>query len=254
MGLSKFIPFIGPIVDIGTSLVNAHEQRDTNAQNIRLQREQRDYETMMSNTAVQRRADDIEKAGGNRALAFTNGSEATTPTVAAARAESPRYDSPNINSAVLVKAQLEQIRAQTAATNASAQGQRINNAINAANLPYGTANAKARADTLQENLRKLSAEIGNLNLFNKIQEVDYDLRELDLKTRERLAPLQITAQQLINDAQAAGIQLTKESALNMLWDIYGKQLDSAEKRAAWKFWSTVPASKWITILRQLAGK
>lgn len=42
---------------------------------------------MMSNTAVSRRADDIQAAGGNRALAFTNGQEATTPSVAAANVQ-----------------------------------------------------------------------------------------------------------------------------------------------------------------------
>lgn len=75
----------------------------------------------MSNSAVQRRADDIERAGGNRALAFTNGAEASTPTLSPARVEATRYDNPDLNSAIVMSQQLKLLRAQTKSTEADAR-------------------------------------------------------------------------------------------------------------------------------------
>src|SRR5688572_23251590 len=66
---------------------SSSSQHKANRANIRLQREQQAWEQMMSNTAIQRRRTDIEKAGGNPALAFTGGGEASTPSVAPARVE-----------------------------------------------------------------------------------------------------------------------------------------------------------------------
>lgn len=112
-----------PWIDLGlqaaTSYANYQGTRQANRQNVVLSREQRAWEEMMSNTAVQRRKADIEKAGGNPALAFTNGSEATTPTVTAPQVQPAHFDSPRINTgALLAKAQLDNINANTYNTSA----------------------------------------------------------------------------------------------------------------------------------------
>lgn len=115
-------------IDIGGELYNAHNQRRANAQNIKLAREQMAWEEEMSNTAIQRRAADIEAAGGNRALAFTTGSEASTPTYSRADVESPKVNFQATGKAISML-QAQNIAANTRATNAQAQGQEIRNNI-----------------------------------------------------------------------------------------------------------------------------
>lgn len=104
----------------------------------------------MSNTAIQRRADDIQRAGGNRALAFTNGSEASTPSVAPARVEPKRLDPIDVTSGLMMKKQIEAIDANigltkqqtdvAAATAANVRQNTITGANTATNLAQQTKN------------------------------------------------------------------------------------------------------------------
>lgn len=107
----------------GGSLLDAYSGQSAaqraNRTNVKLQREQQKWEESMSNSAVQRRADDIEKAGGNRALAFTTGSEASTPTISPAKVEPAPFKA-NLGSAALTAAQLKNLNASTALTTAKA--------------------------------------------------------------------------------------------------------------------------------------
>ena len=65
---------------IGTA-VNANQNKKNREFSAAEAQKQRDYETEMSNTAVQRQVADMEKAGINPAMAFSNGaSGASTPT------------------------------------------------------------------------------------------------------------------------------------------------------------------------------
>lgn len=75
-------------LQVADSWMSSSAAHNANRTNIRLQREQQAWEKEMSNTAVQRHAADIEAAGGNRALAFVNGQQASTPSIAPARVES----------------------------------------------------------------------------------------------------------------------------------------------------------------------
>lgn len=110
-------------INIATELYGAYSHqsaaRQANRTNVKLQREQQAWEQQMSNTAVQRRAADIEAAGGNRALAFVNGSEATTPTVTPARVEPAPFRA-NLASALLTATQLKNVQANTKLTEAKA--------------------------------------------------------------------------------------------------------------------------------------
>lgn len=116
--------WLGGLLGVGDALFGSHAQHKANRANLKLQREQQAWESFMSGSAVQRRAADIEAAGGNRALAFTNGQEASTPSVAPARME-PEYKS----GGALGMMQMAQIMAQTKLTNAQAKGQEIKNNV-----------------------------------------------------------------------------------------------------------------------------
>ncbi|UDN67602.1 DNA pilot protein [robinz microvirus RP_71] len=134
---STWIPWLNLGLQAASSYANYTSAQKANRTNVNLTREQRAWDEMMSNTAVQRRADDIERAGGNRALAFTNSAEASTPNVQPARVEAPQFNAPQINTAsLLAKAQLANIQADTRGKNASASSNevdaRIKNALEVA--------------------------------------------------------------------------------------------------------------------------
>lgn len=247
-----FLDFLGPVGDVLGAIGGSSAQRSANQTNIRLQREQQAWEERMSSSAVQRRADDIEKAGGNRALAFVNGSEASTPTVTPARVESTfKPDWIDLTSKQLALAQIKNVDAQTRAKNAEAS-------ILEADVPYSGANAQAKADLMQEQLRKVGSEIANLNLMNSLNQVNWDIAELDLKQKEKLYPLQEAAQRLLNTQTAAGTKLTEANItsaevqqLKNRWETYLLQLGSEEAKKAAEFWKNAPAGKFLLFIKQI---
>lgn len=125
--------FLGGIIGGGLGLLGdmfgsnsaRDAQRDANRANAQLAKDNRDFTERMSNTAVQRAADDIERAGGNRALAFTTGREASTPVVSPARMDPlPRYDvKPAQHAATAL--QLAQMKAQTDLTTQQARVNKV---------------------------------------------------------------------------------------------------------------------------------
>lgn len=64
----------------------------TNATNVEMQREQRNWQANMANSAHQREVRDLRAAGLNPILSATGGQGAATPNVAPARIESPTRD------------------------------------------------------------------------------------------------------------------------------------------------------------------
>lgn len=117
-------------------MFSSRGQSSANRTNVRLQREAQQWEKMMSDTAVQRRRWDIERAGGNPALAFTNGQEASTPSVAPARVESTTRDAAemisNTPAKIMMMQQMQQAKANTRLTNAQAEREEIQAAIDRA--------------------------------------------------------------------------------------------------------------------------
>lgn len=151
-------------LQFGSAYLNYDQQRQANVQNRRLARDQREFEREMSNTAVQRRAQDIEAAGGNRALAFTNGSEATTPVYTPARIEAPRFDAPQINTgkimqAQMLQAQLDNTKAMTSKASAETRAQNLATDIAEAQADYTVKYNVLSSAQKYENLKAENAKI-----------------------------------------------------------------------------------------------
>lgn len=147
----------------------------------------------------------------------------------------------------MLSSQLASIQATTRKTNAEAQ-------LIEADLPFSAANARARSDKLFAEVQSILGDIGNKNLLNALNQVEWDLKELDLETQKKLAPLRVEAQSLLNEATRLGNTGQQIAQLKTKWDTYLLQLGSEEAKASAAFWRNAPMSKWIMLLRQLAGK
>lgn len=121
------LPALGVAAGALDSFLGQDAAQRANRTNIKLQREQQQWEKMMSDTAIWRRQQDIIRAGGNPALAFTGGQEASTPSVAPARVE-PTWKPGGFNLNTAIGAmQAMNIKANTRLINANAEAQETKN-------------------------------------------------------------------------------------------------------------------------------
>lgn len=136
-----------------TAGVNWYSQKKANETNVALTRENRDWEERMSNTAVQRHADDLQKAGFNRLLA-AGGEGASTPSSSPARVSAPELTPIDIMGIQKARADISKTKAETLATLATKE-----------NLGEQNQNLRVQNTVLRAQAQKYLVDMG----YTKIQ-------------------------------------------------------------------------------------
>lgn len=222
-----FSAILGAAVSYYGASQNSSAQGRANRTNIALQRENQAWQEQMSNTAVQRRKADIIAAGGNPALAFTNGQEASTPVTTPAKVESTRPGDATIagfNTAMQM-ATVQQTKAQTALTLATARKA----SVEADNMEkFGSKEAEfafnvkleasEQAD-LKTEITRLERDLTAVQVEKLEKALPLMLKELDAKARSE----DLNADALENIARIYGIEGGKFAPLlGLLLRIFGK--------------------------------
>lgn len=225
---------IGQIAgEVGSAWLSSDSQHKTNRMNLRLQRENQAWQRDMSNTAIQRRAADIEAAGGNRALAFTNGSEASTPTTTPARMDPVRFNSPNLGTAILAAKQAANIQKDTDIKTQEERSAKVKADLDeftydAKGLDQKTTHLEHQVrETIDTKLKHMERDLtaAQLDVFNKTKDAMITMAINDAKEST------INVEALENYAKAHGLEAERAVGLvGAIVDTVAKGMNPFRKR------------------------
>lgn len=179
---------------LGTNLTPAQEQ--ANAFSAQQAQAQRDWETEMSNTAMQRQVSDMQKAGLNPALMYggAGSSGASTPTASAPSSVSPDSGADLISlfmDMALLKAQKENIEADTKLKGAETENKDAETERTKALTPHEIDNIVSQIDLRESDMSKNEAEIAVDYANVALLDSDVAYREEFNKINLRLAELNV---------------------------------------------------------------
>jgi len=208
-------------------LFGGNSQSKANKTNVRLQREQQDWEERISGTSYQRGTKDMLAAGLNPMLAFSQGG-ASTPSVSAATVQPEMAISEGIHSAAnkamlalqaeKYKAEIDNIKASTQQTGATTSGIMLENVIKGQDS--SAQGLRYRLETQNLSAQKIYKEIEGLIETNR-------MKKNEAVQFERVMPFLLQLAKA--DAQIREQGIPEAEANAKLW----KQLEQFGDKQGW---------------------
>lgn len=203
--VKSLVPAIPIVGDLIGGLLGKSAQKSANKTNIALQQKQLDWEERMSNSAWQRGVLDMQNAGLNPMLAFSQGG-ASTPSVSAATVQPTDALARGVSSAGTramlalqaeqLQAQTENVRAQTEKTRAETPGIKVTSAnaeerqqAEIAEIRHRTTNYMAQQDLTDKQREQIEQMLPSL--VRQVQQATAltSQQTSSAKTQEDLAKL-----------------------------------------------------------------